>query len=422
MTCTYENNHPRHGNGPLGAAPLAAAARPSAAVFDVAIVGAGPAGGAAALALGGTGLRVLVVEKAVPPRYKTCGGGVLWRAIKLLPLDVRSVVERECRTAELVHHNPSLRFFCRREHPVVCMVMRSRFDHLLLTAAMNAGGVEVRPETTVTDVHPGGDAVCLVTDSGEIHARHVIAADGANSIVARKTGRPELRGVFPAFECEATFSEDAMAPFMEAARFDFGLVPAGYGWVFPKRNHLSVGVGTTRRGAANLPASYRTYVDRLGLGTALTEERHGYMIPCRPRDGLFGVPRILFTGDAAGLADPVTAEGITAGILSGQLAARAILAAGNDPARAGREYRTALQRELLADLRIARRLAWLLYDRPRWAAALLSRHGQGMSELMTRVVTGECTYRDAVRRPGHYLRLLRPGPRQSTASAVETKP
>jgi flavin-dependent dehydrogenase len=138
------------------------------------------------------------------------------------------------------------------------------------------------------------------------------------------------------------------------------------------------------------------------------------MIPCRPRQRLFDLPRVLFTGDAAGLADPVTAEGITAAILSGQLAARAITAANLDPTSVQRQYRKTLESALLADLRVARWLARLLYDRPRWCALLLSRHGQGMSELMTRIVTGETTYRAAVRRPGHYLRLLR----RATADAA----
>jgi geranylgeranyl reductase family protein len=374
--------------------------------FDVIVVGAGPGGGAAALELAGHGLRIAVIEKANPPRYKTCGGGVLWRAVKLLPVDIRAVVERECQVAELVHHAPNLRFVCRREHPVVSMVMRDRFDHLLLSASQKRGDVRVLSGTTITDVTTGPDDVRLTAANGEWRAKFVIAADGVNSVVARKTGRPALRGVVPALEAEVEYAPDVMAGWMESARFDFGLVPAGYGWVFPKRAHLSIGVGTTRRGAANLPDFYRRYVERLAIGTPLHEERHGYMIPCRPRDGLFAVPRVLFVGDAAGLADPVTAEGITAGILSGQLAARAILAGAGEAARVQRAYRLSLNDRLLADLRIARWLAWLLYERPRWCAALLSHHGAGMSELMTRIVCGETTYRAAVRRPGHYLRLL----------------
>lgn len=194
---------------------------------------------------------------------------------------------------------------------------------------------------------------------------------------------------------------------MRAARFDFGVVPAGYAWVFPKRDHLSIGVLTTRRGAANLPQYYRRYLDVLGIGTPLHEERHGYIIPCRPRDGLFGARRILFVGDAAGLADPVTAEGITAGILSGQLAASAILAGDFSESAVKRIFRETLQKKLLGDLRIARWLAYVLYDCPRLRAGLLSRHGGRLSELITQIVTGETSYLAAVRRPRNYLRLLR---------------
>lgn len=374
--------------------------------LDVAIVGAGPAGAAAALEFRGRGLRVGIIEKAALPRYKTCGGGVLRRAVALLPLDLRAVVERECYAAELVHHAPALRFVCERDRPVISMVMRDRFDHLIVRAALQ-GGAQLFAETAVLEVVQGDDHVRLATTAGEFRARFVIAADGAASVVARKTGAPELREVVPAFESEVTLSPAAMAPLMHTARFDFGFVPSGYAWVFPKRDHLSIGVLTTKRGAANLPDFYRRYLDLLGIGTPLHEERHGYIIPCRPRDRLFDSRRILFVGDAAGLVDPVTAEGITAGILSGQLAARAVLAGDFSVTKVTGVYRETLEQSLLRELRIARWLARVLYDCPRLRASLLSRHGQRLSELITQIVTGETSYTAAVRRPRNYLKLFR---------------
>ena len=218
--------------------------------FDVVVVGAGPAGGAAALELAGHGMRVALIEKADPPRYKTCGGGVLWRAVKLLPIDIRSVVERECHVAELIHHRPALRFLCTRDTPIVSMVMRDRFDRLIIDAAIARGGVQLFANTVVSNVITTSDQVRLITATGEFHARFVVAADGVNSLIARKTQRPALRGVVPALECESTFPAAIMEPLLETARFDFGIVPAGYGWVFPKRAHLSVGVGTTSKRSA----------------------------------------------------------------------------------------------------------------------------------------------------------------------------
>lgn len=374
--------------------------------FDVAVVGAGPAGASAALALSGSGLKVCIVEKAELPRYKTCGGGVLRRASALLPVDIRSTVERNCHAAELVHHEPALRFVCCRDQPIISMVMRDEFDHLLTQAAVSAGA-RLLTKTTVSDVTQLKEAVELTTNAGIIRARFVIAADGATSVIARQTARPELRNLVPALEAEVRFSESDMRPLMETARFDFGFVPAGYAWVFPKRDHLSIGVLTTRKGAANLPEYYRRYLNHLGLGRPLHEERHGFIIPCCPRAGLFDLPRVLFVGDAAGLADPVTAEGITAGILSGQRAARAIVEAGSDADGVQANYRVALQAHLLADLRVARSLAYVLYRCPRLRSRLLTRYGQGLSELITRIVVGETSYRAEIRRATNYLRLFR---------------
>ncbi len=107
------------------------------------------------------------------------------------------------------------------------------------------------------------------------------------------------------------------------------------------------------------------------------------------------------------MVDPVTAEGISAAILSGQLAARAILESRLDEKAARRAYQKLLRKTLLPELRIARMLACILYDFPRVRAALFSRHGQRLSEYLTRIVMGEASYRDAVFRPGNYLKLLR---------------
>ena len=373
--------------------------------YDVAVVGAGPGGSAAALALSRGGLRTVILEKAVPPRYKTCGGGLLGRTLALLPLDVRAVVERECFSAELHHHGPALSFTTQRERPVVSMVMRDRFDHLLTAAAQDAGAV-LLAGSPVVSLAVRADGVELRTKAGAVSARFVIGADGVGSVVARQCGLPELRDVIPALECEVEVDAAQFEKFHRAARFDFGLTPHGYAWVFPKRGHLSIGVLTTRRGSCNLNAEYARYLAQLGLAGWLREERHGYMIPLRPRARMFDAPRVLLIGDAAGLADPLMAEGISGAIRSGQLAARAILENGLDDRATRRAYRTHLGSTLLPELRIARVLARVIYDSSRARAWLLARHGQRLSELLTRVVMGDTSYRETVRQPGNYWKLL----------------
>ena len=135
------------------------------------------------------------------------------------------------------------------------------------------------------DVTPAEIAVQLVTSGGRIS--RALRDRGGRRGQRRRAQNRDCRNcanVVPALECEVTLSSAEMEPLMQTARFDFGFVPAGYAWVFPKRDHLSIGVLTTKRGAANLPEYYRRYLDLLGIGKPLREEKHGYMIPCRPRE------------------------------------------------------------------------------------------------------------------------------------------
>src|SRR4051794_19172569 len=113
---------------------------PASSTFDVAIVGAGPAGASAARLAAAAGLNTLILEKAAIPRYKTCGGGILGRAMHYLgePVLPKSVVDRTCHTATVVLSD-RLRFSATREGPVVTMTMRDRFDEWLTRKAVAAG-------------------------------------------------------------------------------------------------------------------------------------------------------------------------------------------------------------------------------------------------------------------------------------------
>jgi flavin-dependent dehydrogenase len=167
------------------------------------------------------------------------------------------------------------------------------------------------------------------------------------------------------------------------ARFDFDAIDGGYAWVFPKRRHLSIGVLSFP--PQNLNDACENYIRRLGI-KPISIERHGYVIPLSPRRGPFVRNNIFLTGDAAGFADPVTAEGITFAIRSGQYAARAIIEQ-NPPL-----YDEMVAQLILPELRIARRLAKLLYSYLRTRDMLFSVCGNRLVEAMTRIVTGEASY------------------------------
>lgn len=373
-------------------------------LHDVAVVGTGLAGSSAALCLARQGVRVVVLEKDPLPRHKTCGGGVTYRAIQLLPVDIREVIELECYSAELNMIDASLHFSTKRQQPIISMTTREKFDFFLVSAARDAGA-DIWSDCKVIDVVIHPDKVELITSKGVLSVRFVVVADGAMGVVAQKAGWQETRCLIPALECEVSVSDDVLKRFCCAARFDFGIVPYGYAWVFPKKEHLSIGVLSMRRTPINLNEIFERYLKLIGIDKITELKRHGFLIPVSPRKDAFVKGRLLLAGDAAGFADPVTGEGITSAIQSGQIAAQALLGGRFETERVEQVYDSQLAKTILPELRLGRILAKLIYDYPRIRTRLFRLYGQKLTEAVTDVFMGEKTYCGILYNPLNYLRL-----------------
>lgn len=365
--------------------------------YDVAIVGSGPAGSTAAHVLGSHGIRVLLVEKATLPRHKTCGGGIVYRAIQQIPAEINGCIEKKCYIAEVNVLDINKKFSTKRSNPIVTMTMRENFDFSLLSIARHKG-VIIEHNCEVADVAIQTDCVKLQTNRGDFFAKFVIAADGALSTIAKKMNWDHSHLLIPALECEVSVSDDTFERFSHASRFDFGMIPDGYAWVFPKKRHLSIGVLSMRRGAANLNELFIKYLQAIGINHIDKIERHGYIIPVRPRTPPFARERVLLTGDAAGFADPVTAEGISFAIQSGRIAAQAILDGKFDALRTMKLYDAEIERQILPELQSGSMLAVLLYEHPRLRALIFKLYGEKLTEIMTDIFMGEKTYRGILTR------------------------
>lgn len=366
--------------------------------YDVAVVGAGPAGSTAAFHLARAGLRVALVEREALPRYKTCGGGLVARALDWLPTPVTAVTDRVCHEVVVGLLPRRLTFRCRRDRPLVTMTMRAPLDRLLAETAA-AAGARLMEACPVTGLDPDGAGVRLATPAGGLRATFVVAADGVTGPVSRAAGWDARRHAVPALELEAEVDDATLARFADAARFDFGLPARGYAWVFPKARHLSVGVLSMRRGARNLGGALTAYLARLDIRPRRAT-RHGYVIPVRPPAGGLVRGRLLAVGDAAGLADPLTAEGISFAALSGRLAADALADARLDPGETRRRYERAVATRIRPELRGGALLARVVYGPRVVQEATYRGLGRRLAELVADVASGVRSYRRPLGRRG----------------------
>ena len=205
--------------------------------FDAIVVGAGPAGSATAIRLARDGARVLLADRARFPRDKPCGGGLTGRAVRELPVDVTPVVEDVVHTFE-VRLGYRKRFERRSEAPLVLMTQRRRLDAFLVEQAAAAGAV-FRDGVTVEGLTVGPDGASLRVGGAAVHGRVLVGADGVNGRIARDAGLGG--GILYGIALEGN------GPLLDGqsgrATIELGVVPGGYGWVFPKAGHANYGVG-----------------------------------------------------------------------------------------------------------------------------------------------------------------------------------
>ena len=365
-------------------------------------MGGGPAGSTAARRLASASVRTLVIEKATHPRYKVCGGGVPLRAAALLERPVEAVVEDVVEGIE-VSHLGRRRFRKRSKQPLAYMVMRDRFDNLLLDWAGEAGA-EVHQGETVQAVEPCDGGARVLSDRGSYRASMVLGADGATGRVARAAGVGRELATSAAWELEVAAPAAALQRWQGLANVDVGYRPWGYGWVFPKAGRLSVGLVLAPGDGRGIRARGRDYLQRLGLADATITEARGHPIRYRRgRERIAAGPTLLL-GDAAGLADEFTAEGIAYAVQSGRLAASAVVTAlGSDGEAAGR-YEAAVNGEIQPELDAARAISrmyyWCVGTWPALALAA-SRRIDYFWRAFFRVMQGRSTYAEELHRwPG----------------------
>ena len=387
--------------------------------YDAIVAGAGPAGATAARLLAERGASVLLLDKQRFPRDKPCGGGVTLRAATLQDLDLSRVIERTVYGARF-----SLRlgpgFERRFREPLTYMTQRCRLDAFLAERAA-AAGAEFHDGETVREidldirgvgaqqggikphaepVRPGLAAplqgVTVRTDRDSYNARVVIGADGANGVVRRSLGLENGYEEAVALEGNLPFPDGIPEEWWEFVGLDLGGTAGGYGWVFPKGDHLNVGVGAWKYAAFTLRPKLAELSRRYAFDPARIEDLRGHHLPVRAAGVPIARGAVALVGDAAGLVDPLSGEGIHMAFASGRLAAEAAVAYLAGEASDMRTYQRAVDRRLQPELDVSRRLQELFHFAPPPYVALM-RRSEKFWLFFCHLFRGEMTYLDFVR-------------------------
>jgi geranylgeranyl reductase family protein len=262
---------------------------------------------------------VLLADKATFPRDKPCGGGMTLRAVRQCPVDPTPVVEEWVDQVELrfryraavVHRAPE---------PVVWMTQRKRLDAFLLDSARERG-VDVREGARV-EIGEGN----AVTVAGERFASDVlVGADGANGITAKAVGLGAGVVYGVAYEGNARYPVLPHERYSRRLVLELADIPGGYAWVFPKGDHANVGVGGWLSEGPKLREHLRRACQAHGLEPEELENLRGHRLPLRGPGTRIAGERALLVGDAAGLIDPVSGDGMYECFVSSRVAASTVL-------------------------------------------------------------------------------------------------
>jgi geranylgeranyl reductase family protein len=363
---------------------------------DVAIVGAGPAGARAAFVLASRGARVTVFDWS-HPREKPCGGGITGRALALVAdaIDVDDYPGCTIRSARFTDTPGRRAAVVRLEDTdrgtgrALVVADRATFDAQLLASAVRAGATLDR--SRVTDLRIGRDGVELDTASGPRRAAFVVGADGANSLVRRRVAAPFRRdqlSIATGFFAHGVTSDEVA--------IEFTSDPPGYIWSFPRPTHLAIGIcaqadaGAT---AAALRAHAAGWIAATGIADGARLEPYSWPIPSLSAADWSAAelagPRWALAGDAAGLVDPITREGIYFALASGQWIADA-LGGGGDTGR----YEARARDEALPELARAAQLKAGFF-RPAFTGLVMRglQQSDAIRAVMADLIAGRQSYR-----------------------------
>lgn len=361
---------------------------------DVAIIGAGPAGSTLAYFLAQKGFKTVLIDKEKFPRKKVCAGGLPIKVLSILPFDISSVIEKEIYEVTLTHKlKGKYKRVCPK--PLLYTVDREKFDDFLVQQAIKIGAGFLEGQKVKTIELEGNTWTVKLAD-GVIRASVLVGADGATSFVAKTLALKPSDCFHMGLQYEVPSRLLKNANCLERGIvIDWGWSKDTYGWIFPKKTSAYIGVQGPLRNGKQL----RIYLDNFLRSHGVSPKDlvlNGHLIPHRTCRSAISEQRSLLVGDAAGLVDYWTGEGIYHSIKSSQIAAKQIsrFIDGKIPLK---EYEMAINKEIMPEIKTSYQFSKVFNYLSAVAFKIIREHDYPW-DIFCRIMRGDRTFLDIKKR------------------------
>jgi len=359
--------------------------------FPVIIVGGGPAGSMAGYHLANAGVEVLILDKSVWPRRKVCGGGLTHRALLEIPFDISSILHAAVEWGTIASGGREL-FDIKGSRPISYLVDRPSFDAELVNRAIKKGAIFHPAERVIAIKNK--DPIEVHTNKSAYSCDYLIGADGVHSLVAKTFDLIPDRKTSLAYEARLEYPSQPDRQLPMGIAFDFGTIFWGYGWIFPKKDHLNVGVC---RSWPMEKVSKKHLMRFINQHASLRElpiiDIRAYPVPLGGKSYRLDCGNLLLVGDAANLADPWLGEGLDYAITSGRIAVETIIdnLQGSTGDLSG--YSKRINHTLVKQFKYARRFSLLVNALPDLNTAIL-KVSHTVQNMVIDLLRGEKSYQE----------------------------
>jgi len=355
-------------------------------IYDIIVSGVGPAGASFLKQIKNSGLKVLALDKEEFPRRKLCAGGLTPKAYKLVSAlfdGLTSVIR--CKVFSFRLFNDSEEVTVNSSLPLTYLTDRKEFDSFLFERVSDS--FDVHTGEAVVDVELEGDFVKVVTNKGSYRCRCLVAADGANSRIARKLGVKRSFGY--------TYEGDFGTYWRSEIVIDFSGFDWGYYWIFPKGDFVTAGLGDFRR-YKDLKRRFELFNEKHGVMGKVFHEG-GFPIPVGKRKNDVVRDRVIFLGDAGGLVDPLTGEGIYYAVKSGIYGAEVVKKVFESGKFDGlKVYKFLVDKDMGGEFWWAKVVGGIFF-RAKGLNFYLVKKSREIGDLTAGLLSGEVSYKDAVK-------------------------